>query len=114
MDLSLSARPYTGVAYLFTVNTHRRQRLLTDSELLRALREASRLVVAEPRQTAFIAFVDRLRGITPDPTTTSYSVDLAVSCDEPVVCTADVKICPDGSGVPRVPPTCEFAACPGE
>ncbi|MGH8531164.1 MAG: hypothetical protein ACREV1_00190 [Gammaproteobacteria bacterium] len=65
-------------------------------------------------QTDFIAFVDRLRGITPDPTTTSYSVGLTVSCDEPVFCTTDVKICPDGSALPRVPPTCEFAACPGE
>ena len=64
-------------------------------------------------QTDFTAFVDRLRGITPDPTTTSYSVELAVSCDEPVFCTMDVKICPDGSAVSRVPPTCEFAACPG-
>jgi hypothetical protein len=29
-----------------------------------------------------------------------------------VMCTADAKICPDGSGVGRVPPSCEFAACP--
>jgi hypothetical protein len=65
-------------------------------------------------QTDFAAFVNRLKGITPDPTTTSYSVELAVSCDKPVFCTTDVKICPDGSAVPRVPPTCEFAACPGE
>jgi len=28
------------------------------------------------------------------------------------VCTADAKICPDGSEVGRVPPTCEFAPCP--
>jgi hypothetical protein len=65
-------------------------------------------------RTDFAAFVNRLKGITPDPTTTSYSVELTVSCDEPVFCTTDVKICPDGSAVPRVPPTCEFAACPVE
>lgn len=65
-------------------------------------------------QTDFAAFVDRLRGITPDPTTTSYSVEPTVSCDKPVFCTTDAKICPDGSAVSRVPPTCEFAACPGE
>jgi hypothetical protein len=65
-------------------------------------------------RTDFAAFVNRLKGITPDPTTTSYSVELAVSCNEPVFCTTDVKICPDGSAVPRVPPTCEFAACPVE
>jgi hypothetical protein len=29
-----------------------------------------------------------------------------------VVCTMDAKICPDGSGVGRVGPKCEFAPCP--
>src|SRR5512146_3130686 len=29
------------------------------------------------------------------------------------VCTMDAKECPDGSYVGRVPPSCEFAACPG-
>lgn len=29
-----------------------------------------------------------------------------------VVCTADAKVCPDGSYVSRVPPSCDFAACP--
>ncbi len=32
--------------------------------------------------------------------------------DEPVACTADAKICPDGTGVGRVGPNCEFATCP--
>jgi len=31
---------------------------------------------------------------------------------ESVVCTADAKLCPDGTGVGRVPPDCEFEACP--
>ena len=31
---------------------------------------------------------------------------------EGVACTADAKLCPDGSGVGRVPPSCEFAPCP--
>lgn len=31
---------------------------------------------------------------------------------ETVVCTMDAKICPDGSAVGRVAPTCEFAQCP--
>lgn len=31
---------------------------------------------------------------------------------ETVFCTTDVKMCPDGSSVSRVPPSCEFAACP--
>lgn len=29
-----------------------------------------------------------------------------------VICTMDVKLCPDGSGVGRIPPNCEFAPCP--
>lgn len=29
------------------------------------------------------------------------------------VCTMDAMECPDGSFVGRVPPSCEFAACPG-
>lgn len=31
---------------------------------------------------------------------------------EPVACTMDAKICPDGSAVGRIGPDCEFAACP--
>ena len=31
-----------------------------------------------------------------------------------VVCTLEAKLCPDGSSVGRVPPSCEFAPCPGE
>ncbi len=33
---------------------------------------------------------------------------------EGVFCTADAKLCPDGSAVGRVPPDCAFAQCPGE
>jgi hypothetical protein len=29
-------------------------------------------------------------------------------------CTSEAKVCPDGSTVARVPPSCEFAPCPGE
>tara|TARA_B100000508_G_scaffold23261_1_gene16271 strand:- start:4763 stop:5404 length:642 start_codon:yes stop_codon:yes gene_type:complete len=32
--------------------------------------------------------------------------------DEPVACTADAKMCPDGSFVGRVGPDCQFEACP--
>lgn len=31
---------------------------------------------------------------------------------EPVACTMEAKICPDGSAVGRVPPNCEFEMCP--
>ncbi len=30
-----------------------------------------------------------------------------------VACTTEAKLCPDGSYVGRVPPSCEFASCPG-
>lgn len=31
-----------------------------------------------------------------------------------IACAMDAKICPDGTAVPRVPPNCEFAPCPGQ
>ena len=31
---------------------------------------------------------------------------------ESISCTADAKICPDGSSVGRMPPNCQFAECP--
>lgn len=31
---------------------------------------------------------------------------------EPVACTMDAKICPDGTAVGRIPPNCEFEKCP--
>lgn len=34
--------------------------------------------------------------------------------NKPVVCPEDVKVCPNGSVVNRVAPTCNFASCPGE
>lgn len=35
-----------------------------------------------------------------------------INPENQVVCTADAKLCPDGSYVSRQPPNCEFAACP--
>ncbi len=32
---------------------------------------------------------------------------------EQIFCTQDVKLCPDGSYVPRQPPSCDFSPCPG-
>lgn len=34
--------------------------------------------------------------------------------DEGVMCTMDAMECPDGSYVGRIPPSCSFAACPGQ
>lgn len=33
-------------------------------------------------------------------------------CEKQVFCTAEAKLCPDGSGVGRIGPNCEFALCP--
>jgi len=32
--------------------------------------------------------------------------------EEPVACTLDARICPDGTAVGRISPNCEFEACP--
>ncbi len=50
---------------------------------------------------AFTVFLTGCFGSTP-----------AQPTDEVVFCTADAKVCPDGSSVGRVSPDCEFAACP--
>lgn len=34
--------------------------------------------------------------------------------DDQVACAQDVKECPDGNYVSRVPPECDFAPCPGD
>jgi hypothetical protein len=31
---------------------------------------------------------------------------------QPVACTAEALLCPDGTGVGRIPPDCRFAPCP--
>jgi hypothetical protein len=49
--------------------------------------------------------------MTPDGR--SFTRDIS-NDDNQVACTLDAKMCPDGSAVGRVPPTCEFAPCPGE
>lgn len=67
------------------------------------------------RTKAFGAFVKQLRTITPDPNTTAYTLRSTAACpEETTVCTQEVKQCPDGSFVGRVPPSCNFAPCPGE
>ena len=40
--------------------------------------------------------------------------NLPTEVEEPtlIACTADAKLCPDGSAVGRIGPDCEFAACP--
>lgn len=49
------------------------------------------------------------RVITEEPTPDYPSDD-----EEAVFCTMDAKVCPDGSSVGRIPPSCEFAPCPAQ
>lgn len=49
-----------------------------------------------------------------DPTPTPIATATPQPTEEPTACTMDAKICPDGSSVGRVAPSCEFEACPGE
>lgn len=44
--------------------------------------------------------------------TPADSTSVTPSTDNGIACTMDAKVCPDGSSVGRVPPSCEFAACP--
>lgn len=76
----------------------------------------------ETTDEEFTAFIDQLHSIKPKRGT-FYNVDPAASCgtagngsggSDDVVCTMDVKLCPDGSSVGRVAPSCEFAPCPEE
>ncbi|MDO9105600.1 MAG: hypothetical protein Q7U57_11645 [Methylovulum sp.] len=68
---------------------------------------------ASPQTKEFVFFVRQLRSIVPSPKTTAYSVNPVVSCtNEVTFCTQDAKLCPDGSYVSRIPPSCEFAPCP--
>jgi hypothetical protein len=66
-------------------------------------------------QQEFTAFVQQLHSIHPQ-SGTFFTVQPTEHCmrDADVACTLDVKECPDGSFVGRVPPSCEFAPCPGE
>ncbi|MDD5276450.1 MAG: hypothetical protein PHR16_10265 [Methylovulum sp.] len=67
------------------------------------------------RTKGFVAFVQQLHTIVPNPNTTFYSVRLATACTENVTfCAQDVYQCPDGSYVSRVPPTCNFTPCPSK
>jgi hypothetical protein len=41
-----------------------------------------------------------------------FSMGCVQEAQEPVACTLDAKICPDGTAVGRIPPDCDFAPCP--
>jgi hypothetical protein len=47
----------------------------------------------------------------PTPTPTDGVLNSSPSA-EPIACTMDAKVCPNGSSVGRVPPSCNFAPCP--
>nr|WP_256969518.1 hypothetical protein [Crenothrix polyspora] len=64
-------------------------------------------------QGKFNAFIQDLKTIK-TKAGTFYNVVPALNCpaEDLVACTMEVKICPDGSGVGRSGPFCEFAPCP--
>lgn len=68
------------------------------------MNQASKLVIALFVVVALFAFVGLLWRAVTKPVSPSDPMDVA--------CTMDAKLCPDGSSVGRVPPSCEFAACP--
>lgn len=45
-------------------------------------------------------------------TVTWLGLMFLIGDEEPVACTQDAKLCPDGSYVGRVGPDCEFTLCP--
>ncbi len=70
---------------------------------------------AAPKNKGLRPFIRQLRSVVPRPRTTAYQLRLVAACpkETEIMCAADVRQCPDGSYVGRLPPTCEFAACPG-
>lgn len=52
-----------------------------------------------------------LAGCTTTPSTGNTN---SSSSTDAVACTMEAKLCPDGSYVGRVPPSCAFAPCPGD
>jgi putative transposase len=70
-----------GATYFFTINTYRRQRLLTDGEMLCALREALQRVRAKHpfRIDAMVVLPDHLHTIwTLPPSDAGYSTRLGL------------------------------------
>jgi hypothetical protein len=66
-------------------------------------------------QSRFNAFIQDLKTIKVKAGTVYSVKPKATACpspQEPIVCTQDVKQCPDGSFVSRQPPSCAFAQCP--
>jgi hypothetical protein len=44
----------------------------------------------------------------------NWEASVAEESSDNIACTADAKLCPDGSAVGRTGPNCEFAPCPEE
>lgn len=71
-----------------------------------------------PPGSKFRLFVDEMKTVQPE-IGTFISIQFVDHCpvtledDDSIVCTEDAKMCPDGTFVGRVPPSCEFEPCPG-
>jgi hypothetical protein len=77
-------------------------------------------IQASPYTNKFSALVKQLKKIKADPTTSFYNITKIGACKDykpytpvdPIVCTLEVKQCPNGSFVGRTGPNCEFTPCP--
>lgn len=105
----------TGIVDVFVVTSPRSNGPIPIEGGLSFCAEAGFNVV----DSGFKEFVNELKSIQPK-SGMFYNINLADRCpvtlenNDDVFCTEDAKICPDGTGVGRVPPSCEFAPCPGE
>jgi len=58
-------------------------------------------------------WLERGKDAAPVPDIATNDIfDLPPAIDKPVACTKDAKVCPDGSVVGRVAPSCNFTECP--
>ncbi len=61
---------------------------------------------------ALILHRDNPSGLPENDDALEIPIEFAKIITSPTMCTADAKLCPDGSAVGRIGPNCEFAQCP--
>jgi hypothetical protein len=88
-----------------TTSPHQTQQMTTQKSLLPMILGGLALIIVGLGLGYYLG----LKSNIPDSLTTPTPSPIN---DEAVFCTMDTKICPDGSSVGRVPPSCEFDKCP--
>ncbi|MFA7654357.1 MAG: hypothetical protein WCX97_05000 [Candidatus Magasanikbacteria bacterium] len=61
---------------------------------------------------ALILKKDNPSGLSQNDDALEIPLILVEENSQPIACTAEAKLCPDGSAVGRTGPNCEFAPCP--